>query len=63
MASRRPNGSSPIPIRSIRVQDEIWDPAKERADGEGETMSAVINRLLDGYGRRQRRQQHERLAS
>lgn len=62
MASRRPNGSSPIPIRSIRVPHEIWDPAKARADEEGETMSAVLNQLLDGYGRRHRRQ-HERIAS
>ena len=31
---KRPAGSDPNPVRSVRVPDELWDIAKERADIE-----------------------------
>lgn len=35
--------------RTVRVPDEIWLPAKEKADEEGETLSEVIRRALTEY--------------
>lgn len=39
-----------IPLRTVRVVDEIWLPAKERADAEATTVSAVIQHALRRYG-------------
>lgn len=35
--------------RTVRVPDEIWLPAKEIAEHEGETLSDVIRRALLEY--------------
>jgi hypothetical protein len=35
----------------VRVPDEIWLPAKAKAEDNGETISEVVNRLLERYGR------------
>lgn len=32
--------------RSIRCEDELWDPAKEKAAAQGTNLSEVIRRLL-----------------
>lgn len=37
------------PLRSVRIPDEEWDPAKERAQENGETMTDVIRRSLREY--------------
>lgn len=39
------------PVRSVRVPDGIWWPARARAAGEGRTVSDVIVVLLAAYGR------------
>lgn len=36
---------------SVRTTDERWAAAKRRADMEGVTMNAVIEEILEGYGR------------
>lgn len=38
-------------LRNVRVPDEIWLPAKERAEREGTTLTAVIVQRLEEYGR------------
>lgn len=40
-----------IPVRSVRVPDDPWLPAKRKAEDHGETISEVINRLLRQYVR------------
>ena len=37
------------PKRNIRVPDETWDPARERATAEGRTIAAVVNSYLARY--------------
>lgn len=39
------------PLRSVRVADDVWMPALERARGEGTTVTAVIVEHLTNYGR------------
>jgi NRPS condensation-like uncharacterized protein len=34
------------PVRTVRVEDEIWEPAKARAKAEGRTVSDVIRARL-----------------
>ena len=46
---RRRNGTGTTPARSVRVSDEIWEAARERAAAEGVTISYVICLLLHGY--------------
>jgi len=36
-------------LRNIRVADEVWLPAKERAQQNGETLSDVVRRALVEY--------------
>lgn len=43
------------PQRSVRVPDEIWHAAKERADAEGRTLSDVVREALAAYAKRKRR--------
>lgn len=38
------------PKRNIRVPDDIWNPAKDRASAEGRTIAAVVNSQLSRYG-------------
>jgi hypothetical protein len=37
------------PLRNVRVADELWDAAKERAAENGETLTEVIVRALRRY--------------
>lgn len=39
------------PVRSFRVDDEVYDAAKAKADREGESLSEVVRRLLEEYAR------------
>lgn len=48
-APRRPNGLPPIPMRSVRVPDELWEQTKDVANQNGETVSHVIVRALQDY--------------
>lgn len=46
---RRPKGA--MPARSVRISDEVWDRARNRAAYEGVTVSHVIFSLLEGYSK------------
>jgi hypothetical protein len=39
----------PNPVRSVRIPDDIWDPAVERAAAAGMTMSEVLLAFTRGY--------------
>lgn len=41
------------PPRSIRVPDELWRAARERAAAEGTTVSAIVSAALRGTDRTQ----------
>lgn len=49
MTRRRPVGSKPDPVRSVRVGDDLWEAAKRRAAYEGVTMSHVLLSIIEGY--------------
>ena len=36
-------------VRHIRIPDDIWDGAGERAGDDGYTLSQVTRQLLDAY--------------
>ena len=36
-------------LRNVRVEDELWLPAKEKAASEGRTLSDVIRQALRNY--------------
>ena len=38
------------PKRNIRIGDDIWDPALERARDEGKTLTTVVKDYLATYG-------------
>ena len=40
------------PARSVRVRDELWNAAKERAAEREETVTDVLIRALERYVRR-----------
>ena len=40
-----------MPARSVRVSDEVWERARNRAAYEGTTVSHVIFSLLEGYSK------------
>ena len=42
--------SKGTPRRTIRVADQIWLPAEERAETEGHTLVDVIRDFLAKYG-------------
>ena len=39
------------PMRGIRVPDNIWQPARNRAQREGTNVTAAIVRFLTRYGK------------
>lgn len=45
----QPAGKSPT--RSIRVDADTWELAKDRAEREGMTISRVLYLLTEGYAR------------
>jgi hypothetical protein len=46
---QRPAGSAPMPPRTFRAPDDVWDAARDRADTDGLTISHVLVLLLQGY--------------
>jgi hypothetical protein len=38
------------PIRAVRVPDDVWNAAKQRAAAEGTDVSAVVRHALRRYG-------------
>jgi hypothetical protein len=40
------------PPRSVRVPDDLWRAAQEKAARRGETLTDVIRRALERYVRR-----------
>jgi hypothetical protein len=40
------------PPRSVRVPDDLWRAAQEKAARRGETLTNVIRRALERYVRR-----------
>lgn len=39
------------PARAVRVPDDLWRKAQERAAERGETLSQAIRRFLERYTR------------
>jgi antitoxin component of RelBE/YafQ-DinJ toxin-antitoxin module len=39
------------PARAVRVEDELWEAAMERAAERGETVSEAIRKFLRRYTR------------
>jgi hypothetical protein len=37
------------PVRNLRVKDETWEPALEKAKADGTTITNVITRFLERY--------------
>lgn len=37
------------PVRTLRAPDEVWDPALERAQADGGTLTDVIASFLRAY--------------
>lgn len=37
------------PKRSVRVEDELWDAAKEAADKRGDNLSDILRDRLKSY--------------
>jgi len=46
---RRPVGSKEDPVRSVRISDEVWAAARNRAQREGVTISHVLVSIVEGY--------------
>lgn len=42
---------APTTHRTIRVSEDVWGPAAQRAAAEGKTMTEVIVAALKRYGR------------
>lgn len=41
-----------LPVRSVRISDEVWEAASRRAQKEGiDTMSYVISLLVESYAK------------
>lgn len=39
------------PPRSVRIPDAVWNAARERAEREGTTVTAIILRALTRYAK------------
>ncbi|MBD8056671.1 ribbon-helix-helix protein, CopG family [Rhodococcus ruber] len=39
------------PLRNVRVPDELWDAARERAEAEGRHVSDVVREALHRYAK------------
>lgn len=40
------------PLRSVRVRDDLWSAAQERAQERGDNLSDVIREALERYVKR-----------
>ena len=47
--TQRVRNSKQIPVRSVRVADELWGKAQRRAAFENVTMSQVLYAFVEGY--------------
>lgn len=45
-----PTGKGPTTLRAFRLEDAIYDPAKEVAAIRGETLTDVVRRAFVEYG-------------
>ena len=43
---------NPMPLRSVRVSDAVWQAAQAKADERGENLSEVIRQALERYGKK-----------
>lgn len=48
MRSVSPNQPA-TPIRGVRVPDDLWRAAQDKAAAEGRTVSEVVRELLAGW--------------
>jgi hypothetical protein len=48
-SGRRSDEMARTPHRTVRVEDELWDPAMAKAAAEGTTVSEVIRAALKRY--------------
>lgn len=46
-----PNGKGSTPVRSLRIDDDPWVPARAIAALKGETLKDVVVRALERYVR------------
>lgn len=44
--ARQPSQGNRVPLRSIRIPDDLWNAAKAKSSSEGTSVAAVINGLL-----------------
>ncbi|WP_372943564.1 ribbon-helix-helix protein, CopG family [Mycolicibacterium sp.] len=35
-----------VPLRAIRIPDDLWDAARAKADQEGRSVSEVVREML-----------------
>lgn len=49
--SRPRSARGVTPARSVRISDEVWERAKNRAAYEGTTVSHVLASLAEGYSK------------
>ena len=47
------------PVRTLRVDDDLWDRASAAADARGSDMSTEIRRFLERLARNHERRQQE----
>ena len=40
---------NPTPLRNVRVADDLWRAAMDKAAARGETLSDVIRKALERY--------------
>jgi len=44
--------TDPMPLRSIRIPDAIWQAAQAKADERHENLSEVVRQALTRYARK-----------
>ena len=44
--------TDPMPLRSIRIPDRIWQAAQAKADERNENLSEVVRQALTRYARK-----------
>jgi hypothetical protein len=47
--SRRKTGNGPTKMRGVRVESDIWEPAKAKAAAMGTDLSAVVRAALERF--------------
>lgn len=49
----------PMPLRSLRIEDELWWRAMDRATREGVSLSAMIREWLEEYAKDEEKERKE----